>query len=477
MNLDPHPASRFNQMLVVSVFFHGLLLTATLFLPRLEITPRRIQSAIQVRLVEIATGRVKPKPAPRVARTPPSARPAAPPETRPKAAPRALPAPQPRIQAKAKPVPVPDAKQKARLKEPEQIAALRPSPRIQAKAKPVPVPKAAPRVQPLPVPEAVPKVPMPDAKQKALLKELEQIAALRPTPRSAEPVAPQAPDSILEQRVRELEALKDTAPTVPIEPVLPVAPEAPRKKIPPKPPAVGEKEREFEQLIAAPQEAKPAAPPPAPRKLLEELETLSELQPTRPIVERLPSPAETAPAGETEPVSAGEVQRLEQQKEQLASLKSKDFKVDLEPAPAPRTPAFKSRIHSLKPPDPNKRYVQATVPSLKGQETAEARVEGRQAGQPGADVLALYIGEVERRVLSNWKSPFGTDHQEVQVSFYIYPAGKIDRPVLIRSSGNDMLDNLALRAISDSEPFPPFPRELKEPNLHITIHFHYVQTE
>ena len=36
------------------------------------------------------------------------------------------------------------------------------------------------------------------------------------------------------------------------------------------------------------------------------------------------------------------------------------------------------------------------------------------------------------------------------------------------------LDDLALRAVVDSAPFPKFPKELNKSNLHININFKYV---
>ncbi len=92
----------------------------------------------------------------------------------------------------------------------------------------------------------------------------------------------------------------------------------------------------------------------------------------------------------------------------------------------------------------------------------------------GAEVLSLYAGFIREKVLSNWKNPLGAEQKQVLVSFYLYPGGNVDKPYVEKSSGNPQLDALALRAITDSEPFPKFPSELKQPNLHISIHFKYV---
>lgn len=99
-------------------------------------------------------------------------------------------------------------------------------------------------------------------------------------------------------------------------------------------------------------------------------------------------------------------------------------------------------------------------------------------GEISADVLSVYIGKIRTRILTHWKSPLGANHKDkVFVSFYLFPGGNIDKPFLEKSSGKEQLDTLAIRAIFDSEPFPKFPDELKEPNLHIKIHFTYTPVD
>lgn len=90
------------------------------------------------------------------------------------------------------------------------------------------------------------------------------------------------------------------------------------------------------------------------------------------------------------------------------------------------------------------------------------------------DPLSLYAGAIEEKIYSNWKSPLGSKSNEVHVSFFLFPKGNIGKPFVEKSSGNEQLDALAIRAILDSEPFPGFPPDLKEPSLHFTIHFRYI---
>ena len=86
----------------------------------------------------------------------------------------------------------------------------------------------------------------------------------------------------------------------------------------------------------------------------------------------------------------------------------------------------------------------------------------------------MYVGSVHKRIYEHWKTPLGTEHDDMaEVSFYLYPKGNIDKPVLVKASHEDKLNTLAIQAIYDSEPFLEFPKNLKEPSLHIKVNFKY----
>ena len=95
-------------------------------------------------------------------------------------------------------------------------------------------------------------------------------------------------------------------------------------------------------------------------------------------------------------------------------------------------------------------------------------------GDPAADALSKYVGEVYIRVFKNWKDPLGGGTGKVEVSFTIFPKGNITTPKIVKSSGVSKLDSLAIRAIKNAVPLPPFPKEIKEPNLPFTLEFTYV---
>ena len=91
-----------------------------------------------------------------------------------------------------------------------------------------------------------------------------------------------------------------------------------------------------------------------------------------------------------------------------------------------------------------------------------------------SNALSHYVGQVYKRVYSNWKTPFGVKFKDVVVSFSIFPKGNISNPVIRESTGDKTLDAIAVSAILSSVPFPTLPDELLRPNLKISIVFKYV---
>ena len=104
-------------------------------------------------------------------------------------------------------------------------------------------------------------------------------------------------------------------------------------------------------------------------------------------------------------------------------------------------------------------------------------------GSPESDFLSLYIGKIYERVYSKWKTPLGYQkwnksflikNLQVDTAFTIYKGGNIDKPIIRKSAGDEDLNSVALKAIYDSAPFPPLPKEWKQPHLTVVINFIYV---
>ena len=105
----------------------------------------------------------------------------------------------------------------------------------------------------------------------------------------------------------------------------------------------------------------------------------------------------------------------------------------------------------------------------------EPHVSSDREGTLAADIQSLYAGLVQEKIYKNWRDPLAERHsKEAIISFHIFPKGNIDKPFIKQSSGVEVLDTLALAAVNDSVPFPPFPKDLKRPNLFLSIYFKYV---
>ena len=68
-----------------------------------------------------------------------------------------------------------------------------------------------------------------------------------------------------------------------------------------------------------------------------------------------------------------------------------------------------------------------------------------------------YKNAIRAKVESNWKPPFKDENISVGLTFTIFRNGNISEVKLKRSSGNTMLDNLAIRAVKLAVPFGKLP--------------------
>ncbi len=449
-------------MLVASVFGHFMFMTLVLFIPQTVKNEIVIKPALMVKLVEKPTGQPKKK-------TPP-----------------------PKKVRKPEPV-----KRVAEKKQPPKPQPKPPEPKA---AKPKFQPK---EVTPIseslkfdPLPSAT--VQTPDASQKivnqldqlegkqkpGLIEELDQLAKLEaqkpkkktpapkppplqedkvheadvapPKKREPEPKAtiPAPPDPLADFEQLKMQSELDPVPQEPVE-----TQETPEKKV------SSLKELEFAALERPTLEVKKKQSEKSTVDLLKELDELKAPHPNM----HKPSekPASRPQAALDAKLDSGEVELI---LKKLDTLEADKQEVQIDVANQ-KTLAmeFESDIWKVQVPEAE----ELSAPSV-------AAVEGgspiASEGEPDPDILAQYIGLVRQKVYKKWYEPLGRkyNNKEVVVLLTIYSRGNIDRPVIDNSSGVDILDTLAVRAVMEAEPFPPFPEELKYPNLNITIHFKYV---
>ncbi len=282
------------------------------------------------------------------------------------------------------------------------------------------------------------------------------------------PVVTKPVKSVSEETFRELESLKNKK----INEVKAVAPaplqedilknfdelkmeksliETPSKEIPKKSPIKPVPEKKKLQKTVVPED-----------DLLKELQQLAMLG---------SSPASEVKSREREPQTSA--QKSSESFNSLAdkfsslSVESEPVKVEVSSARLDSS-SFQSKLRSL--PKPSRTRTESS--------TGDSFVLAKKDGVPGADIQSLYVGMIKEKIFKNWREPLAQEHnQETVVSFYIFPKGNADKPVIKKSSGVEALDTLAVRAILDSVPFPEFPEGLKASNLHLEMYFKYVPKE
>lgn len=302
--------------------------------------------------------------------------------------------------------------------------------------KPIPKPKVEkPVPKPIPIPKPKP-VPEKSAASKALVSKLDELAK-KTTPKKDKVamVAPKPKKSILE----DFESIKmKTTVEKKKKPV--------RKKIAKNDLAI--KELEFEQLSkksASHQSKDKTNNSSSLLKELDELEQMNQQQARAALSKSQAKPSQS----ETSEL----VKRLE-----AIQKESSKIEIDFSKLSSSQSQKFKSGIR-------NKRMTNA-------QKSSAAPAASGESGDPAANALSLYLGKAQVQINAQWKNPAGGGSGKVQVSFKIFPNGKIESPKIKKSSGVSKLDNLALLAVKNAV-LPPFPKEIREPNLPFIFEFTY----
>lgn len=89
-----------------------------------------------------------------------------------------------------------------------------------------------------------------------------------------------------------------------------------------------------------------------------------------------------------------------------------------------------------------------------------------------------YFIHIKNKIELVWDYPMEAAREGIYGSlflkFTILSNGKLEKVVLIRSSGSTILDDEAISAIRTASPYNPFPKRLTENRITITASFHYL---
>jgi protein TonB len=246
----------------------------------------------------------------------------------------------------------------------------------------------------------------------------------------------------------------DIAPDKPAEPAprgnpaRPVSPTQPERERPVAPPKVA----------AAPPKPAPAPAPPAPKVA----ETPKPAEPTQ--VARAPvSPVPETPGPEPGPKAA-------------------------EPAPAAK-PAETAKPDSQEVSDPRFALSKPsldTPPSIFRRPGGGGGLKGGGRGGVEGEPIPLdtpdpkfhdYFNQIRERIKSKWIYPREAGDRgiggQLMIEFHIAKDGRLSFLELRRSSGVEILDDYALRAIQLAQPFPPVPDALARQVLPVSGLFTY----
>jgi TonB family protein len=264
---------------------------------------------------------------------------------------------------------------------------------------------------------------------------------------AAEPPATRAPEA--PRRTPPAPKAEEKAPPKPPRPE-PARPEPPRPERPPErvieppPPrapevaAVRPKPLEPSEL-ALPRRAEkenPALLPPAPRP------TERSLPPPPPV-----TPPVAAPAPPASPPRLPEPPRIAAPPAAPAT-----------PAAPPVAPTTRAGVEPVRPGRPN----------------AATTSTGSIAVDASDFPFTYYMRLIQSKVNEHWSPPraAAAGGERTVVLFEIRRDGQVVRdPVLERSSGNNLYDQAALRAVTQASPFPPLPPEFRASSLIVHIGF------
>ncbi len=229
---------------------------------------------------------------------------------------------------------------------------------------------------------------------------------------------------------------------------------------------------------------RPEPPPPAAARPPERV-----VEPPPPRAPELAAPRPKA----LEPSELALPRRAEKESPALAPPTARPIERSL-PPPPPVTPPASAPAAPTRLPDPPKLpeppriatppSAPATppaspVPGRPATETARvgsptaATVSGSNLSVDASDFpFTYYIRQLHAKVSERWRRPplVATEQTTVMIYFEIDREGQMrGQPKIKQSSGNEVYDQSALRAVMDSIPFPPLPRDF--PGQYLKVNF------
>lgn len=112
--------------------------------------------------------------------------------------------------------------------------------------------------------------------------------------------------------------------------------------------------------------------------------------------------------------------------------------------------------------------IEQTEVSVEEQRASGAKQEGGRA-----TALSAYRGKLYSRISRKKVTPRSRRVGTVVVRFSVGPQGELLSNEVVKSSGNESLDNAAIASIKRAAPFPPMPSEANDEPLVVSVPFKF----
>jgi len=191
------------------------------------------------------------------------------------------------------------------------------------------------------------------------------------------------------------------------------------------------------------------------------------------------SPLEDTSANEVKPAAAADTIKAKTVEEPAEKIVSSKLDAPSQTAneTASAEPATQEILHAEQSQDTDQRK-ENVAPQ---QESKEARAESIKAtgtgntqesgGNPAAE--QNYLAKIQARLAKFKRYPRSARKENitgtVQVAFVLTGDGRIERPSIVRSSGDSRLDQEALDVLLRASPFPRIPKKLRKDSFALTL--------
>jgi protein TonB len=227
-------------------------------------------------------------------------------------------------------------------------------------------------------------------------------------------------------------------------------------------------------------------------QLVERKSTLT-ARPARPIpIARPPQPSQPKPKEKPKEIAKPAPQKTKPKPEVKNPQQKQIIVPKLSPVPTPEprvnevasNPAIPTNLKNTQP------ATAQTSSQSQGQSPQGISLQGQLSeGQSSSDIFAMspgdisipeyYVGNARLLIMSHFNVPSYLRNTDAQcrVSFTVLRDGSITNIKIDKSSGNGILDMVALRAIQDTGSLAPLPDEIKNPSLNVVVTFDFNYAE